>query len=253
MKKGIWSNQEVKELFNQVEQTKKSGRPLKDAFIAHAERYTRKPNSVRNYYYHEIDQLGNDLNRLKKLGIDLEKHKKTAIVFFSSNEEQSLMQEITKLIDSGMSVRKACLTLSNGNVEQMLRFQNKYRNYLVKQKSEAIDNTKVIKFTKKKTTLNDNDIQSLFMGLVRLVKRNALEQINDKYKSEFDRVSNELRKAIVEIHNKEKAYSELKNEIAKLQKDNAKLSQDVMKLRCDRASKLKEKLSIKQNANVVEA
>ena len=52
MKKGIWSNQEVKELFNQVEQTKKSGRPLKDAFIAHAERYTRKPNSVRNYYYH---------------------------------------------------------------------------------------------------------------------------------------------------------------------------------------------------------
>lgn len=253
MKKGIWSNQEVKELFNQVEQTKKSGRPLKDAFIAHAERYTRKPNSVRNYYYHEIDQLGNDLNRLKKLGIDLEKHKKTAIVFFSSNEEQSLMQEITKLIDSGMSVRKACLTLSNGNVEQMLRYQNKYRNYLIKQKSEAIDNTKVIKFTKKKTTLNDNDIQSLFMGLVRLVKRNALEQINDKYKSEFDRVSNELRKAIVEIHNKEKAYSELKNEIAKLQKDNAKLSQDVMKLRCDRASKLKEKLSIKQNANVVEA
>ncbi len=253
MKKGIWSNQEVKELFNQVEQTKKSGRPLKDAFIAHAERYTRKPNSVRNYYYHEIDQLGNDLNRLKKLGIDLEKHKKTAIVFFSSNEEQSLMQEITKLIDSGMSVRKACLTLSNGNVEQMLRYQNKYRNYLIKQKSEAIDNTKVIKFTKKKTTLNDNDIQSLFMGLVRLVKRNALEQINDKYKSEFDRVCNELRKAIVEIHNKEKAYSELKNEIAKLQKDNAKLSQDVMKLRCDRASKLKEKLSIKQNANVVEA
>lgn len=253
MKKGIWSNQEVKELFNQVEQTKKSGRPLKDAFIAHAERYTRKPNSVRNYYYHEIDQLGNDLNRLKKLGIDLEKHKKTAIVFFSSNEEQSLMQEITKLIDSGMSVRKACLTLSNGNVEQMLRYQNKYRNYLIKQKSEAIDNTKVIKFTKKKTTLNDNDIQSLFMGLVRLVKRNALEQINDKYKSEFDRVSNELRKAIVEIHNKEKAYSELKNEIAKLQKDNAKLSRDVMKLRCDRASKLKEKLSIKQNANVVEA
>ena len=253
MKKGIWSNQEVKELFNQVEQTKKSGRPLKDAFIAHAERYTRKPNSVRNYYYHEIDQLGNDLTRLKKLGIDLEKHKKTAIVFFSSNEEQSLMQEITKLIDSGMSVRKACLTLSNGNVEQMLRYQNKYRNYLVKQKSEAIDNTKVIKFTKKKTTLNDNDIQSLFMGLVRLVKRNALEQINDKYKSEFDRVNNELRKAIVEIHNKEKAYSELKNEIAKLQKDNVKLSQDVMKLRCDKASKLKEKLSIKQNANVVEA
>ena len=253
MKKGTWSNQEVKELFNQVEQTKKSGRPLKDAFIAHAERYTRKPNSVRNYYYHEIDQLGNDLNRLKKLGIDLEKHKKTAIVFFSSNEEQSLMQEITKLIDSGMSVRKACLTLSNGNVEQMLRYQNKYRNYLIKQKNETIDNNKVIKFTKKKTTLNDNDIQSLFMGLVRLVKRNALEQINDKYKSEFDRVSNELRKAIVEIHNKEKAYSELKNEIAKLQKDNAKLSQDVMKLRCDKASKLKEKLSIKQNANVVEA
>ena len=124
---------------------------------------------------------------------------------------------------------------------------------MIKQKNETIDNSKVIKFTKKKTTLNDNDIQSLFMGLVRLVKRNALEQINDKYKSEFDRVSNELRKAIVEIHNKEKAYSELKNEIAKLQKDNAKLSQDVMKLRCDRASKLKEKLSIKQNANVVEA
>ena len=138
MKSGIWSNQEVKDLFKAVEEIKGSSQPLRKAFIMHAEKYSRMPNSVRNYYYHEIDNLTNDKTRLKKLAIDLSKHKKNNINYFSEEEEQSLMNKIDMLVKQGSSVRKACLTLSNGDVGQMLRFQNKYRNFLSKQKSNEI-------------------------------------------------------------------------------------------------------------------
>ena len=119
--KGIWKNSEVKELFNVVEDYKDKNKSLKLAFIAHAEKYGRKPNSVRNYYYHEVDNLKLDEKRLQKLGINLNRHNKSNINYFSPEEEQKLMQEVDALVKKGISVRKACLTLSGGDVSQMLR------------------------------------------------------------------------------------------------------------------------------------
>ena len=113
MKNGLWDNQEVKDLFSEIEKTKQNGLPLRKAFIMHAQKYSRQPNSVRNYYYHEIDNLERDDQRLKKLGIDLSKHKKNTIQYFSKDEEDSLMHKIDRLVGSGYSVRKACLTLSD--------------------------------------------------------------------------------------------------------------------------------------------
>ena len=194
MKKGIWKNQEVKELFLEVENVKANNKPLKDAFINHAKKYNRKPNSVRNYYYHEIDNLSKDSKRLEKLKIDLSKHEKSSIIYFSKEEENDLMKKIDDMVSGGMSVRKACYTLSKGDVGQMLRYQNKYRNFLSKTNSaneNNLDGEKIIKFTKKRTTLTDNEIQSLFMGLVRLVKRNAIEEISDKVKVDFENANQE--------------------------------------------------------------
>ena len=53
----IWKNVEVKDLFEAVEDCKKRGEPLKLAFVSHANKYSRKPNSVRNYYYKEVENL----------------------------------------------------------------------------------------------------------------------------------------------------------------------------------------------------
>ena len=55
--KGVWSDGEVKDLFKQVQEFKLAGKPTKDAFLQHAKTYGRKANSVRNYYYHELDSL----------------------------------------------------------------------------------------------------------------------------------------------------------------------------------------------------
>lgn len=253
MKKGIWKNQEVKELFLEVENVKANNKPLKDAFINHAKKYNRKPNSVRNYYYHEIDNLSKDSKRLEKLKIDLSKHEKSSIIYFSKEEENDLMKKIDDMVSGGMSVRKACYTLSKGDVGQMLRYQNKYRNFLSKTNSaneNNLDGEKIIKFTKKRTTLTDNEIQSLFMGLVRLVKRNAIEEISDKVKVDFENANQELRKAIIELHNKEKEYKDLKNEFLKIKEENARLISNMIKLKCDKATKLREKLE-KQKLNKI--
>ena len=90
MKNGLWDNQEVKDLFSEIEKTKQNGLPLRKAFIMHAQKYSRQPNSVRNYYYHEIDNLERDDQRLKKLGIDLSKHKRTRYNIFLRTKRTAL-------------------------------------------------------------------------------------------------------------------------------------------------------------------
>lgn len=240
MENGIWDNREVKDLFNSIEKIKKEGQPLRKAFIMHAEKYSRKPNSVRNYYYHEIDNLKQDGKRLEKLGIDLSKHQKTAIQYFSKEEEENLMHKIDSLVESGCSVRKACLSLSNGDVGQMLRFQNKYRNFKANTKTENKNN--IIKFTKKKEKITDGELQALFMGLVRLVKRNAEEELSTQYKNLIEKANNQLRKTIVALNNKERECAELKNSFLNLKEENAKLVKDMFKYKCDKAQKLRNKL-----------
>lgn len=239
MKNGIWDNKEVKDLFTSIEKIKKEGQPLRKAFMEHARKYSRQPNSVRNYYYHEIDNLEQDNDRMKELGIDLKNHKKNSIQYFTKDEEENLMEKIDKLVESGCSIRKACLTLSDGDVNQMLRFQNKYRNYKAKEKPIKKDN--IIKFSKKKEKISEAELQALFMGLVRLVKRSATEEINEQVKSTMERASQELRKTIVALNNKEREYRELKDAFIKIKEENSKLVKDMFKLKCDKAGKLHQK------------
>ena len=70
----IWKDEEVKSLFLEVESAKNKGQALSVAFLNHAKRYGRKKNSVRNYYYKEVDNLSTDPARVNRLKIDLKKH-----------------------------------------------------------------------------------------------------------------------------------------------------------------------------------
>jgi len=251
--KGIWENNEVKELFTVVENYKQKNKSLREAFQAHAEKYGRKPNSVRNYYYHEVDNLKVDDKRLKNLGINLDNHNKTNIIYFSQEEEEKLMQDIDKMVKSGVSVRKACYNLSQGDVGQMLRFQNKYRNYLAKNnnkkeiKPEIDENSNIIMFKKvQQRTLSDMEVQSLFMGLVRLVKKTAIEESEEKYRKQISEANENLRKAILALHNQERDYNKLKEEYFRIKTENSSLVDSVLKLRCDNANKLRIKLQRKK-------
>ena len=248
--KGIWKNSEVKELFSVVEDFKEKNKSLREAFQVHAEKYGRKPNSVRNYYYHEVDNLKCDTKRLKNLGINLDKHNKTSIIYFSQEEEENLMRDIDKMVKNGVSVRKACYSLSGGDVGQMLRYQNKYRNFLTKnvQNKEQLKESNIIEFKKvPPRTLSDSEVQSLFMGLVRLVKKTALEESEERYRKQISEANENLRKAILALNTRERDYNKLKEEFMRIKTENSSLVDSVLTLRCDKANKLRIKLQREEN------
>lgn len=239
--KGIWENQEVYDLFENIEQKKKKGIALKKAFEEHAIKYNRKANSVRNYYYQEVDKLLQDRERVKELKINLQKHTKNKCKNFSQSETLQLIDFIEKEKSKGISVRKSCFNLSKGDPIKMLRYQNKYRNYLKSKttlKEETVDQNNIIRFTNRKQGLTENDITSLFLGLVRLVKRNLTNEIQQKEEKEKDTLNQKLRKVISQLGEKENEITSLKNKFEKLQKEYGQLTQKMIKLKCEKATLL---------------
>ena len=200
-----------------------------------------------------MDNLKIDGKRLKNLGINLAKHNKTSIIYFSQEEEQKLMQDIDNMVKSGVSVRRACYNLSGGDVGQMLRYQNKYRNYLAKnsQSRQINENpSNVITFKKtKERTLSEAEVQSLFMGLVRLVKKTALEESEEKFKKQISEANENLRKTILALNNRERDYNKLKEEFLRIKSENSSLVNSVLKLRCDKANRLRIKLQGENSKN----
>lgn len=64
----------------------------------------------------------------------------------------------------------------------------------------------------KKKPLSDDDIKSLFLGLVNLIKTNAVETINYKLKEEFKENSIQLNNAKIELKIKDEIIYDLKKE-----------------------------------------
>lgn len=221
---GEWKDSEVIELFNQVEKCKNVGENLKKAFRAHAEKFARKPDSVRNYYYKEVLSLNRDEERLKRLNIDIKKHSVNTVRVFSSEEKKSVIENIDKLVAKGYSVRRACQELSNGDLSLMLRYQNKYNNL---KKSQQPNN--VITFKKKRTILTDNELNSLFIGLARLVKKSAIEEVMEGVKLEKSALNFMLKKTMEELKKKDILLEKIKDECENLKIENNRLKIDVSK------------------------
>lgn len=238
MKFSVWSDQEVKDLFQVVEECKSMKRPLKDAFLKHANNYHRKGNSVRNYYYHEVDNLEKDEKRRKRLQIDLSKHLKNKLVPFSKRQEEEFLQKIEEYKKQGMSVRSACIKLSGGDMTLMTRLQNKFQNL---KKEEKTNN--IITFHKREKTLSMNDIHSLFMGLVKLIKKASAEEVEAKFKEEKGQMNFFLKEAYNELNEKTKELKALKADYQILKSDNLKLSEKMNKLFQNKNERLKEKFN----------
>ena len=234
--KSIWSDEEVKSLFNTVEEKRGKGESLKNAFSMHAQKFHRKGNSVRNYYYHEVDNLQKDDARRTRLNIDLKKHIKNRLVPFSKEQEEKFLSEVKALTDKGMSVRSACFKLSNGDMTLMTRLQNKFQN-LKKEKAEKKDN--IITFKSRKT-LTDADINSLFAGLVKLVKKNVYEEVNVKIKEEKETSEYLLKEAYLELNKKEKEINKLKDELNMFK---GRKKQDLLKAKLKKGKSLMETIT----------
>lgn len=220
----IWNDDEVKNLFVEVEQCKQKNIALRLAFSNHAEKYKRKTNSVRNYYYKEVDNLSRDKKRCSSLCIDISKHEKSHFVTFEEKEEKGLVEKIENFTNQGMSVRSACLKISQGNLTEMTRIQNKYQNLKKKEeRKKEVANDNIIHFRKQQKLLTESDINSLFMGLVKLIKKTAIEDFMEKTKQEKESSSFLLKKAFLDLNKKDKQISQLREEFQALKKENQDL------------------------------
>ncbi len=244
----IWNDEEVLSLFKEVEVCKETKQSLKFAFSCHAEKYKRKPNSVRNYYYHEVDNLKKDQKRCQKLGIDLKLHDKNHFLNFDETEEETLLKKIDECTKQGLSVRSACYKLSNGDLALMTRIQNKYQN--LKRKQENNDN--IIMFRNRQKVLTESDINSLFMGLVKLIKKTAVEDFMEKTKTEKESSAYLLKRAFVDLGKKDKQIAELRAEFEVLKKENQKLVSKLNEFGQNKNQMLKAHMSKKKMQNAIE-
>ncbi|GEM_PF-141268 len=114
-----WNKTDIEALMLGAQQAKEKDLPLKTVFEDLARRTGRKPNSVRNYYY---AMLKRNEYFSQMLG------KPQAFQPFSEEEVFYLVKEVLKAQAKGESIRSCTLRLGNGDMKEMLRYQNKYRS-----------------------------------------------------------------------------------------------------------------------------
>lgn len=235
-KLSVWDDQEVKTLFKFVEIKKSEGMPLVQIFAEYAKCTMRQKNSVRNYYYKELANMQENNARAGALGINLSNHIVKKGEPFSKVEEKQVLEQINKLVNDGYSVRKACYSLSGGSVSKMLRLQNKYRS-LTKQKGEVSNMGQIIKMPTKAQGLSDEDIKMLFLGLVKLVKKQEQESAKLQYENQIYKANEKLKLAMAELVVKQNSINKLKSEMQILRDEISKQKDDVIKKRIKMATK----------------
>ena len=200
MRKSKWTTGQI----NLLLQKTANGNVRMHAFQEVADKLGRRPNSVRNYYY------------------KYHAKEKNKIVPFAPMETKNLLREIILGTSRGESVRSICLKIAGNNRAKMLRLQNKYRatlaknpvqiekisksleaqGYLVKPivpaqmmmeqvaKMPAAASAKIIQMQMPESNkrLTDADINNLFMGLVRLIRKNASDERVESLKAEIERL-----------------------------------------------------------------
>ena len=116
-----WREDEIDQLWREIQRANASGQPLRSVFEEMGGRLGRKPNSVRNYYYMQLrGQEGDTLRRAQPFET------------FTEAEVRSLLKSVLRARAQGQSVRACVMALSQGDHARMLRYQNKYRSLLKK-------------------------------------------------------------------------------------------------------------------------
>ncbi|MBQ0017515.1 MAG: hypothetical protein KBT30_02665 [Clostridiales bacterium] len=247
MKKG-WDSSEVKCLFDLVEDVKKNNVSILEAFKFHAKKYDRNVYSVRNFYYKKVDEINKNKDLQDKLKVNMSLHEKNNFAKFDDRQTEKLLNYINGKVKQGKSVRSACLELSKNNATLMIRYQNKYHSLKNKiAKVSSLESTKqnkndlqtnnsnILSFPTqsklKPQKLTDDEIKSLFIGLLNLVKKSTLEDMQEQSKLEREKNELLLKKSIIEINEKTEKIDSLKQQNKKLSSEINELKSKLMELR----------------------
>jgi len=216
-----------------------------------------KSNSAKNYYYKTLNFLTNNPQIAKKLDIDLAKFKLKKFNNFDSKEKLDLLKTVDDNLKKGISVRATCMQLANNDARVMLRLQNKYRNMV---KSKLNDKETVVDIEKMAYTnsirkgqkviniatvkakqgekISDYELNALFLGLVRIVKKTAFESVSKDLKDECKMATENFRQTLIDLN---KTEAELKKEQVK----NLALKQKVENQK-EQICKLLKELSVRK-------
>lgn len=264
-----WQDSEVKKLFDCIEKAKDNNKSLLEGFRYYAKKMKRKPNSVRNYYYLEVENLKKDISRAKRLGIDLSKHEVQKPDKFSEEETENLVTEILRMKCLGYSVRRACLKIANNSAEEMLRYQNKFRSVvknnntlynkcLATLRKEGLtkkiypSNKGNVVYLKKPEDkkLTDDDVNSLFLGLVKLVKKTAIESLEKDFISEVEFANSTLRQTLVKVSTLEKVLETKNKELDVEKNKNQQTLEENISLKAQIATLINKKTQPNKNKSL---
>ena len=116
--KGGWQQEEIDLLFSAVNEAAESGKPLRDVFAEVGQQLSRRPNSIRNFYYARVRETPELSAR------------RMPFRSFSQEELHDLLRNVLIGRGQGESVRACVTRLAGGDRAGMLRYQNKYRSVL---------------------------------------------------------------------------------------------------------------------------
>lgn len=134
-----WTIEETKELFDKTYELAVDGRGLGSAFEYMAQKTGRSRNSIRNYYYSQLNMFNLVPELKESLGIRTVLSKREKFVTFEKDEITRLIESVLVGKANGVSVRKTILQLSGGDSKVTLRLQNKYRSMLVHHKKRVCE------------------------------------------------------------------------------------------------------------------
>ena len=123
--KGGWQQEEIDLLFSAVSEAAEQGKPLRDVFADVGAALSRRPKSIRNFYYARVHE---------RPGMAV---RQTPFRSFTEDEVHHLLRQVLIGRGKGQSVRACVTELANGDRAGMLRYQNKYRSIL-KNKPEML-------------------------------------------------------------------------------------------------------------------
>ena len=195
---------EIDALLGYIENGKAEGKTLGELFAEYAELHKKAKGSVRNRYY-DLLKTGerDDVFRNRFLcGRTLKAEKREA---FTEEGEKELLLGVFRQKTKGVSVRKALLTLSCGDDKKMLRYQNKFRNLLVKNRPLVEEAVRQVKAER----------GECFDPYEKSARRDFLHyKLEKEIDGLYDRLSGMLRQK----------NKELTAEVARLKKENAALT-----------------------------
>lgn len=195
---------EIDALFSYIENGKAEGKTLGELFAEYAGLHKKAKGSVRNQYY-DLLKTGerDDAFRDRFLcGRTLKAEKREA---FTEQDEKELLLGVFRQKTKGVSVRKALLSLSGGDDKKMLRYQNKFRNLLVKNRPLVEEVVRQVKAER----------GECFDPYEKSARRDFLHyKLEKEIDGLYDRLSGMLRQK----------NKELTAEVARLKKENAALT-----------------------------